>query len=243
MRQPLPLIVVRPEETGAATVAAARQMGLDAHHLPLFSLDACAWDAGPPSGYDAILLTSANAARLAGPGLAAYAALPVYAVGPATAAAAAAAGLTVRHTGGRGGGGDGAALVRAAWAAGVRRPLWLAGAVHRPLAWAGGWLTPTVVYRADPLPPPPSWAQLVAAPVVIAVHSPRAAARVANLLAGRAGHVALAALSPAVATAAGGGWREIAVATARCDAALLETARRLCHNPAVAAHEEPQQRP
>src|SRR3546814_9776925 len=49
--------------------------------------------------FDALLLTSAFAAREAGPEIARLATLPVYAVGDATARAAEAAGLTVAMTG------------------------------------------------------------------------------------------------------------------------------------------------
>ena len=88
------LIVVRPEPGCAATLAAARELGFAAEGHPLFAVRALGW-APPPAQFDALLIGSANAVRHAGPGLAAYAALPVYAVGAATAAAAREAGLTV----------------------------------------------------------------------------------------------------------------------------------------------------
>jgi uroporphyrinogen-III synthase len=50
---------------------------------------------GPPGDVDALLIGSANAIRHAGPGLAAYAGLPTYTVGAATAQAAREAGLDV----------------------------------------------------------------------------------------------------------------------------------------------------
>src|SRR3546814_17961971 len=68
-------------------------MGLDAHHLPLFAARPLSWRAPDPAGFDALLLTSAQAARLGGEDLAKLSALPVHAVGAVTAAAAEAAGL------------------------------------------------------------------------------------------------------------------------------------------------------
>jgi uroporphyrinogen-III synthase len=50
-------------------------------------------DAARRGGFDAVMLTSANAARLAGDAMASFTALPCYAVGEASAAAAADAGF------------------------------------------------------------------------------------------------------------------------------------------------------
>jgi uroporphyrinogen-III synthase len=58
-----------------------------------FTVQPVAWDA--PGDVDALLIGSANAIRHAGPGLAAYAGLPTYTVGAATAQAAREAGLDV----------------------------------------------------------------------------------------------------------------------------------------------------
>ena len=59
------------------------------------------------------------------------------------------------------------------------------------------------------------------------LHSPRAAARFAAL-AGDRGRFTLAAISVETAAAAGTGWRQVAVATAPRDEALLELAAKLC---------------
>jgi uroporphyrinogen-III synthase len=65
-------------------------------------------------------------------------------------------------------------------------------------------------------------------PAVAMVHSPRVAARFAQL-AGDKGAIALAAISAAAAEAAGEGWRSKAVAAAPRDEALLELAAKLCN--------------
>jgi uroporphyrinogen-III synthase len=63
---------------------------------------------------------------------------------------------------------------------------------------------------------------------VAMLHSPRAAQRFAALATTiDRGAVRLAALSAAVADAAGSGWAERAIAAARDDAALVALARRL----------------
>ena len=64
MKQGLPLIVTRADPGGAATVERARALGLDARHLPLFAAHPLEW-AVPEGDFDALLLTSAQAVRLA----------------------------------------------------------------------------------------------------------------------------------------------------------------------------------
>src|SRR3546814_14747857 len=94
-----PLIVTRPEPGNTATTRRARAMGFEVHAMPLFAARPVDWRAPAAQDFDALLLTSAFAAREAGPEIARLATLPVYAVGDATARAAEAAGLTVAMTG------------------------------------------------------------------------------------------------------------------------------------------------
>jgi uroporphyrinogen-III synthase len=65
---------------------------------------------------------------------------------------------------------------------------------------------------------------------VLLIHSPRAGARVAELDLDR-GSIALAAISPAAAGAAGEGWAAVEAAEEPTDDALLALAKRLCNNP------------
>lgn len=191
--------------------------------MPAFRLAPLAWSAPEPSQFDALLLTSGNAVRLAGPRLADYAELPVYAVGEATARAAQKAGLDVRHTGTEGA----VALLPVAQAAGDTRLLWLAGRDRIVLDLEPGMTIETATaYESDALPPPPDFAQRVAAADAVMLHSPRAAAHFGWLcdVAGIARHmVTLAALSPAIAEAAGAGWTALVVAEAPSDASLLSS--------------------
>lgn len=218
------IAVLRPEPGNAATAAAIEALGLTAIRLPLFEVHAIDWTPPDVTRFDALLLTSANALRRAGPGLAALRGLPVHAVGDATAAAARDAGLEVVAVGDR----DGAALVAAAAASGVQRALLLGGrdrAVeeHPIIAEA------IAVYASEPVAVALEALDQLAGSVVL-LHSARAARRVADLI-DRAGidrrTVRLAAISAAAAEAAGGNWEGIAAAASPDDATLIQLARTL----------------
>ncbi|KQM96751.1 uroporphyrinogen-III synthase [Sphingomonas sp. Leaf25] len=207
----VPLAVLRPEPGNAATVAGIRALGGEAIPLPLFAIVPLAWEL-PAEAHDALILTSANAVRHAGAGLAALAYLPVHAVGAATARAARDAGLRVVATGA----GDGRALLDAARAAGVRRALLLT-ARDRAVAAHGVVATIRAVYAA--VPTEPVGMDRLAGSVAL-VHSPRAAARLAALVADR-GTTSVAAISPAAAMMLGNGWRAVAVAAMPSDPAVI----------------------
>lgn len=189
--------------------------------MPAFRLAPLAWTASAPQNFDALLLTSGNAVRLAGPKLAEYAALPVYAVGEATAQAARKAGLDVQHIGNM----SVAALLPVAERAGHTRLLWLAGRDRIALdPGADMAIEIATVYESDALPAPTDFARRVAEADAVLLHSPRAAAHFGWLcdIAGIARHkVTLAALSLAIAEAAGEGWRDLLVAETPSDASLL----------------------
>lgn len=207
-------LVLRPAPGNARTCAALAAAGAEPVALPLFATVPVAWQVPDPQAFDALLLTSAAAVRHAGGGLAALRGLPVVAVGDATAAAARAAGLTVALVGQR----DAASVVAAATA--WPRLLHLAG--RDRVAQDG--VSAMTVYANEALDVLPS-ALEVARDSVVLLHSVRAAARFAALSC----HVPrdairLAALSPAVATAAGEGWRSVAIAPVPSDAALVRVA-------------------
>jgi uroporphyrinogen-III synthase len=218
------IAVLRPEPGNTATAAAIEALGLTAIRLPLFEVHAIDWTPPDVTRFDALLLTSANALRRAGPGLATLRGLPVHAVGDATAAAARDAGLEVVAVGDR----DGAALVAAAAASGVQRALLLGGrdrAVeeHPIIAEA------IAVYASEPVAVALEALDQLAGSVVL-LHSARAARRVADLI-DRAGidrrTVRLAAISAAAAEAAGRNWEGIAAAASPDDATLIQLARTL----------------
>lgn len=213
--------VLRPEPGNAATVAKVEAAGLTAIRLPLFAVRALDWTAPDPAGFDALILTSANTPRLAGPDLDIFAHLPVFAVGPATAAAARAHGLTVSETGER----DGADLVATMATRGFSRALLLAGREH--VLHDGGIVARSIaVYAADPLPVDPKATDMLAGSVAL-LHSARAARRFADIAGAGRASIRLAAISPTVADAAGPGWADIAAAPLPGDDALIALARRL----------------
>ena len=195
---------------------------------PLFRIVPLQWEAPDASDLDGLLLTSANAPRHAGQELARFTHLPCFAVGEATAAAAAGAGLADV----RAGPSDGKAALDLAAEAGARRLLHLCGREHVPLERDGTTVARRLVYAAEPEPAlaQPAIAALSARAVAL-IHSPRAAAHFAHLLDGAGidrGTIGLAAISAAAAEAAGAGWKEVAVAAAPRDEALLELAAKLC---------------
>lgn len=196
------VIVTRAEPGNAATVDRAKAAGLDARAMPLFAAVPLAWHAPDPRDYDVLLLTSAQAARLAGGELAGLVSLPVHAVGAATAAAAEAVGLRVVATGAS----DAQALVDAMTSSEKPRILWLCGRERSDLDAKGARLVPLPCYAVDPVDPPAGWDRLIAGPAVLLAHSARGAARIATLTEGRRDRLSLVAISPAAAEAGGAGF-------------------------------------
>lgn len=216
-----PIAVLRPEPGNAVTAKRIEAAGLAVIRLPLFATRALAWEVPDASSFDALLLTSANAARFGGAGLRRLATLPLYTVGEATADAARGAGLTPVFCGER----DGRALLAAARLQGMRRALLLAGR-ERALD-AGGIIARAIaVYASDPLPVDRAAPDALSGAVAL-VHSARAAERLAELVGAGRAHIRIAVISQAAAAAAGPGWAGIATATVPTDAALIAAAAML----------------
>ncbi|MDP3675759.1 MAG: uroporphyrinogen-III synthase [Novosphingobium sp.] len=227
----LPLLVIRPEPGNAATLVAARALGLNAWGEPLFRIAPVAWTPPPPSRFDAVLIGSANALRHGGPALAGYSSLPAYVVGQATAEAAREAGFTVADTGS----GGLQQIVDRLSRDGRRRVLRLAGAEHVALAPAEHTrIVTAVVYEALPLPMNADCAEKLARGAVALLHSAAAARHFAAECARRGidrTGIALACLGPRIAEAAGDrGWACVASAERPDDTALLALAGRMCQN-------------
>lgn len=217
-------MILRPEPGASATVARARTMGLEAVAMPLFEVEPVEWAVPDPAGFDALLLTSANAVRHGGPGLAGLRALPVYAVGEATAAAAREAGFEIAASGE-----GGVERLLGSVPAGVR--LLHPCGEHRIEPQAAQAITALPVYRAAELPAPERLREIEGQ--TVAVHSPRAARRLAELAGDGAidrSTVRIAAISEAAAAAAGPNWEKCEAADAPDEAALLALAARLCDN-------------
>lgn len=216
--------VLRPEPGNAATAARLAELGLHAVRLPLFAVQPVAWDVPDAAAHDALVLTSANALRHGGAGLARLKALPVFAVGAATAQAARAARFTVVAEA-RGGVAELAGLLGDH---GVRAGLHLAG-LDRIDAPGTRISAVRTVYASDPVSVEAAALRSLRGAVAL-LHSPRAARRFASLADAHhlpRGSVAIAAISPAVLDAAGAGWESAVAADSPDDAALVALARRL----------------
>lgn len=214
------VIVLRPEPGASATAARARALGLDAISIPLFKVEPVDWEAPDLALFDALLLTSSNAIRHGGAQLNAYRALPVHAVGSATAEAARDAGFTIAS------GGSGGVDELIEGLAPELRLLHLCGEERRTPVYAHHAIDAVAVYRSHAIDPPPDLHR--ATNSVVLVHSPRASQRLAELIEDR-GTIAIAAISGAAAEIAGTGWSEIRIAPEPNDDALLALAARLCN--------------
>lgn len=217
------LVVLRPEPGATQTVKRARDRGLDAVALPLFVAVPLDWRAREPNGFDALLLTSANAVRLAGDRLIELRGLAVHAVGQATADAAREAGFDIASSGD----------------AGVERLLGslepdlkllhLCGEDRTTIGDARQKITAVPVYRSEAIEPVPEVQQAEGA--IVLIHSARAGSRFEELVEAqkvdRAACV-IAAISTSAADAVGSGWQRIEHAEQPTDDALLALAERLC---------------
>ncbi|WP_294334536.1 uroporphyrinogen-III synthase [uncultured Sphingomonas sp.] len=212
-----PIAVLRPDPGNRITAAAIEGRGRTAIRLPLFATRPLAWSVPDAAAFDALILTSANAVRLAGDGLETLRGLPVHAVGEATASAARRVGFDVVSVGQKGA----AALVEQARAMGVRRALHLAGQ-ERTLE-AGDIVAAVLpVYASEALPIAPEAAAALAGSVAL-VQSARAGARLAEIAPDRS-TIVLVAVSDAAAAGAGRGWRATAIAAHPETEALIDLA-------------------
>ena len=219
-----PVIILRPEPGASETARRMRAIGLAPRLCPLFEARAIAWDPPAPSQFDALLLTSAQAARLAGQALARYRTLPAYAVGKATARALADQGFA-RITAGDG---DGSAIAARIAAAGHRRVLHLGGTTMSPIAAGHLSIEHVAVYTIGSKTDVDLDALLEAGAILL-VHSPRAGQRLADLIAPeRRVLFHLIAISPAALAACGTGWASGEAPDKPDDERMLALAARLC---------------
>jgi uroporphyrinogen-III synthase len=227
------LIALRPEPGLSATLAKARAAGVAITGLPLSEVQPVAWECPDPAGFDGLLIGSANAFVHGGPGLAALTAKPVYAVGEATATAARAACFSVAVVGT--GGLQGVLEAIAAPCHLLR----IAGEEHVPLTPPDGvTFAEVIAYRTRPLPLDAAAPRLREGAALVLLHSATTARHFAaecDRLGIARGGIALAALGPRIAAAAGAGWASIHTAPRPDEAALLELAFDLCQNSASIA--------
>jgi uroporphyrinogen-III synthase len=213
------VLVLRPEPGAGATVNRARERGLDAVAVPLFEVEPVAWEAPAASGFDGLLLTSANAVRHAGGQLQELRGLPAYAVGEATGEAAREAGFVVAATGE-----DGLDRLLGSLEADLRL-LHLCGEHRLELAGTRQEITAIPVYAARAVEDPDLEA---AEDSVTLIHSPRSGRRFADLVVNRSS-IAIVAISPSAADAVGSGWERVETTSEPTDNALLALAARLCN--------------
>lgn len=220
-------LALRPEPGLSATLEKARALGLGMTGCALSEIRSVVWDCPDPAGFDGLLIGSANAFLHGGPHLTGLLGKPVYAVGAATADAARAAGFAVAMVGS--GGLQGVLDAISAPAQLLR----IAGEEHVPLtAPAGVSFTEVIAYRSCPLPLDPAAPVLASGTALVLLHSAATARHFASECA-RLGlakpAIALAALGPRIAAAAGAGWGAVHTAPRPDEAALLEMAIELCN--------------
>ena len=222
------VIAIRPEPGLSATLAAGAAAGLDIAGWPLFEFRACDWTPPDPASIDALLIGSASAIRLGGPGLDAFKDKPVHAVGEATAGAAREAGFEVASVGE-----GGLQELLGKLATRPLRLLRLAGAEHVPLVAPEGIALETrVAYASVHLPMPAEMALGLAEGALVLLHSAVAARHLADecgRLEIERKRIALATLAPRIADAAGAGWAKVRSAEMPREAALLALAQDMCH--------------
>lgn len=202
------------------TARAVRGLGCEALVVPLFEAVPVAWDV-TDARFDAVAMTSANAARLGGERLSSLTHLPLYAVGEATAAAARSAGF---HdvTIGAGDAGDLAQLIPDG-----ARLLHLCGTERRALAT--GSVVEVAVYAMRPRAIDDAGLVALASANVALVHAASAAARLADLVpSDRRATIAIVAVSARAAAPLGPDWRSIAVAKRPRGDAMLALVASLC---------------
>lgn len=219
------LIILRPEPAAGRTADKAARLGFDVLCHPLFAPLPLDWAAPPADGFDALLLTSANTVRLAGARLAAYRALPTYAVGAATAAALQEAGFVAVTCGE----GDASAIAARIEADGHRAVLHLAGTTVAPMDAGPLRLTRIAVYSMASLPPDPALLHDAIPGAILLVHSPRAGERLAERIPlDQRSALHIVAISHAALATCGSGWASLSAPHRPVDDDMLALALSLC---------------
>lgn len=222
------LIAIRTEPGLAATCAAARAMGLDIEGHALACACPLEWSAPDRGAFDAILAGSAHVFRLGGERLDALKPLAVHAVGERTAQAAQRAGFEVASIGA-----GGLQTLVDGLAPKPIRLLRLAGEEHvalRPPRHVT--ISTCMLYRIERRAIGAALAHMLRRASCVLLHSAASAHHFreeCERLGIDRGAIAIAALGPRIAAAAGEGWNAVHIAPAPNDAALLAMARGLCN--------------
>jgi len=219
------VLILRPEPAAGRTAAKAAALGMDARVHPLFAPQPIDWAPPVPEDFDVLLLTSANGVAFAGPALLHYRGLPAYAVGATTAQALAEAGFPTVIAGDS----DGSAIAARIAADGHVRLLHLAGTTVAPMETGALDIMRIAVYGMTGLPPDPALIADAVPGSILLVHSPRAAARLAEQIR-REGRKSLhiVAISAATLAACGNGWASGQFPHSPRNDEMLALALRLC---------------
>jgi uroporphyrinogen-III synthase len=207
------VLIVRPAPGNKATAKAVAALGLEPVVVPLFEIVPLAWVVPDPAQFDAVVMTSANAARHGGPGLARFVHLPLFAVGEATGKAARASGFVEIRVGAGDVGALGPDL--------SGHVLHIAGVDYQPIVTPAK-VTVVRVYNARPVV-----AKTPLDAEIALIHSARAGACLAEGVADRTG-MQIVAISPGAARACGSGWAAVHTADGPREQAMLECLARLC---------------
>lgn len=220
------IIILRPQPGADATAMRAQALGLEAVVLPLFSVEPIAWTTPDPTRFDALMLTSANAFRHAGPDLLRYTGLPLYVVGAATARAAIELGLAPHHIGEK----DVSALIEAMRHDGRRAVLHLCGEDVVNTDGNDLDIKRVAVYRSAENGDGSALIETLRQSDIALVHSPRAGRQLNALVsAERRNELSIIAISQPALAAVGTGWSIAQAADSPTDAAMLALASELCH--------------
>ncbi len=219
------VIVLRPEPGASATAKRAEQAGWSVTKVPLFEITPITWTPPDPGDCDAVLMTSANAARLGGAGLAAYHNLPLYAVGAKTADAARENGFETVISGDAGV----AEVADRLRADGVVRIFHPSGEAVRGFDERALTVAHVPVYAARRSAAPDLRAA-IGDDAILLVHSPRAAQYLDALCSAQGiarATLSLVAISSAALADAGTGWRTAIAADHPTNDAMLAAASSL----------------
>ncbi|MEJ7934274.1 uroporphyrinogen-III synthase [Sphingobium sp. AN558] len=219
------VIILRPQPAAGRTAARVAALGLCPLVHPLFAPQPLDWTPPPTEDFDAVLLTSANGVRLAGPGIGRYRSLPTYAVGEATALALVQAGFADVTAGTA----DGSMIAARIARDGHRAILHLGGRHVAPLDPGPLRIDRIAVYAMNEAPQAAALPATIEPGDILLIHSPRAGERAAALLSPLARETLhIVAISPAAALAAGDGWASVQSSAQPQDDAMLALAARLC---------------
>jgi uroporphyrinogen-III synthase len=221
-----PVLVLRPEPGNSATCGDARALGLLPIAAPLFEYAPRQWALPEMTRWDGLLIGSAAVFAHAGAGLDTVRAIPVHAVGAATARAATTAGFTVTGTGNGG-------LQPLVTTLPPGRYLRLAGEAHVALTPPDGvTVDDVIVYATRPQPLPATVIDLIRrGPVLALLHSAEAARHFAGQCTVHdlpRQRIALACLGPRIGAAAGNNWQQIGIAQSPDNDAVLSLAQQMC---------------